>query len=144
VLTAVLTATLSPAAPVSNPRISGPIPSTGRPGDGSRNHPYLSMQSEVARQGYREDEFYVEGTANAYVIQPATNTATPDAGNPYAYKTRVIVRRPVSTGKFNGTVILEWINASANSDQENDWLWSHEHLMREGYAYVGVSAQARG
>jgi hypothetical protein len=102
------------------------------------------MAAEVAGQGYREEEFYVEGAASAYVVQPAQNRATPDAGNPYNFKTRVIVRRPVSAGRFNGTVILEWINASSNSDQENDWLWSHEHLMREGYAYVGVTAERGG
>ena len=129
---------------VSNPKISGPIPVSGKPGDRSRNYPYLSMQAEVAKQGYREDEFYVEGTANAYVVQPLERTATPDAGNPYAFKTRVIVRRPVSASRFNGTAILEWINISSNADQENDWWWSHEHMMRAGYAYIGVSAQPRG
>ena len=117
---------------------------SGKPGDRSRNYPYLSMQAEVAKQGYREDEFYVEGTANAYVVQPLERTATPDAGNPYAFKTRVIVRRPVSASRFNGTAILEWINISSNADQENDWWWSHEHMMRAGYAYIGVSAQPRG
>jgi hypothetical protein len=102
------------------------------------------MQAEVAKQGYREDEFYVEGVANAYVIRPPETVATPDAGNPYPYETRVIVRRPASNSRFNGTVVLEWINVSSGADQENDWWWSHEHLMARGYAYVGVSAQARG
>ena len=68
----------------------------------------------------------------------------PDPGGPYPFKTRVIVRRPVSNSKFNGTVILEWLNISEDLDQENDWWWTYEHLMRSGYAYVGVSAQPRG
>jgi enterochelin esterase-like enzyme len=54
------------------------------------------------------------------------------------------VRRPASRRDFNGTVIVEWYNVSNQYDQEVDWLQTHEHLVREGYAWIGVSAQRAG
>ncbi len=41
-------------------------------------------------------------------------------------------------------MIAEWINVSNNWDQEVDWFQTHEHLLQEGYAWVGVSAQRAG
>ncbi len=55
-----------------------------------------------------------------------------------------MVRRPVDPATFNGTVIAEWYNVSNQWDQEVDWFQTHEHLVREGYAWVGVSAQRAG
>lgn len=62
----------------------------------------------------------------------------------HAFRTRVVVRRPVDPATFNGTVIAEWYNVSNQWDQEVDWFQTHEHLVREGYAWVGVSAQRAG
>ena len=41
-------------------------------------------------------------------------------------------------------MIAEWYNVSNQWDQEVDWFQTHEHLLREGYAWVGVSAQPVG
>ena len=41
-------------------------------------------------------------------------------------------------------MIAEWYNVSNQWDQEVDWFQTHEHLVREGYAWVGVSAQRAG
>ena len=60
------------------------------------------------------------------------------------YTTRIVVRRPVDAAGFNGTVLAEWYNVSNQWDQEVDWFQTHEHLVREGYAWVGVSAQRAG
>jgi hypothetical protein len=57
------------------------------------------------------------------------------------YRTRIIVRRPVSQAAFNGTVLVEWQNVTAGYDL--DALWNRRHL-REGYVWVGVSAQRVG
>ena len=54
------------------------------------------------------------------------------------------MRRPVSARAFNGVVIAEWYNVSNQWDQEVDWFQTHEHLLREGYVWVGVSAQPVG
>ncbi len=60
------------------------------------------------------------------------------------YRTRMIVRRPADPRRFNGTVVVEWLNVSAGSDIAPDWSFAHTELMREGFAWVGVSAQKVG
>jgi Alpha/beta hydrolase domain len=82
-----------------------------------------------------EEEFYVSGVADAF----ATDGAKLASSVPY--RTRVIVRRPVSARDFNGTVLVEWQNVTAGYDL--DALWNRRHL-REGYAWVGVSTQRVG
>ena len=59
------------------------------------------------------------------------------------YKTRILVRRPTNPAHFNGTVLVEWMNVSAG-ESAPDWDFLNPMLMRDGYAYVGVSAQALG
>ena len=61
-----------------------------------------------------------------------------------SYKTRLIVYRPSNPKKFNGTVVVEWLNVSVGSDTAPDWIGDHTELIRQGFAYVGVSAQAIG
>ena len=41
-------------------------------------------------------------------------------------------------------MIAEWYNVSNQWDQEVDWFQSHEHLIKNGYAWVGISAQRAG
>jgi hypothetical protein len=67
-----------------------------------------------------------------------------DARRRGAYKTRVLVRRPTSPRKFNGTVIVEWLNVSGGLDAAPDWTFLHPFLKRDGYAWIGVSAQFVG
>jgi Alpha/beta hydrolase domain len=125
------------------PTVTGPIPVTAAPGDPSHNYPFFSTRPWLDRYNYEEEEFYVEGLANEYAITP-NQTATIATGGPYPYKTRVIVRRPKSADKFNGTVILEWINVTPMHDFEIDWSWSHEHLTRRGFVHIGASVQSNG
>jgi hypothetical protein len=61
-----------------------------------------------------------------------------------AFKSRVLVRRPIDASKFNGTVIVEWLNVSGGADGDPGFMYNSEEILREGYAYVGVSAQAVG
>ena len=53
------------------------------------------------------------------------------------------MRRPANPAHFNGTVIVEWMNVSAG-ESAPDWDFLNPMLMRDGYAYVAVSAQALG
>jgi hypothetical protein len=107
----------------SSPRVTGPIPVTARPGDPSRNYPFFTTVQWLEAFDYQEEEFYIEGLANAYVIDGRT-TGSVEPGSQYPFKTRVIVRRPKSARAFNGTVILEWINTAAFNDFEIDWTWT--------------------
>src|SRR5918995_1549059 len=130
----------APAAAVAGLALA--VPATAAPGDPSHDYPFFASDDGLAADGYVEREYFMAGTANAYVANGSTTATVASTG--HAYKTRVVVRRPASARDFNGTVILEWYNVSNQYDQEVDWLQSHEHLVREGYAWVGVSAQYAG
>ena len=52
--------------------------------------------------------------------------------------------RPVNRHRFNGTVVVEWLNVSGGADAGPDWILAHTELVREGFAWVGVSAQKVG
>jgi hypothetical protein len=146
---AVLVVTLVPASaavaedtltPISVPTVSGPIPGTV-PGDRlSTNledtYPFFSTPDDLAGAGYVEREFYLSGVADGYDGQG--NQVATDV----AYQTRIVVRRPLSDRKFNGTVLVEWQNVTAGYDL--DALWNGEAITRAGYAWVGVSAQRVG
>jgi hypothetical protein len=46
--------------------------------------------------------------------------------------------------KFNGSAPVEWLNISAGGDGAPDWNTTHREILRQGYAYVAVSAQRVG
>jgi hypothetical protein len=52
--------------------------------------------------------------------------------------------RPIKPRRFNGTVVVEWLNVSGGADAGPDWTLGHNELMREGFVWVGVSAQKVG
>ena len=56
----------------------------------------------------------------------------------------MIVRRPSDARNFNGTVVVEWLNVTAQFDTSPDWEYSRVELMRKGYVWVGISAQFIG
>jgi hypothetical protein len=129
---------VSPADP-PGPTVEGPIPGAV-PGDRlspvlTETYPFFSSWQDLAGNGYVEEEFYLSGAADAYATSGAK------LASDVAYRTRVIVRRPVAQRDFNGTVLVEWQNVTAGYDL--DALWNRRH-MREGYAWVGVSAQRVG
>jgi alpha/beta hydrolase family protein len=103
---------------------------------------------DLAARGYQEDEYLISGRANTY--EQASNwtedgvwpTRTTSGDNPYT--TRLMVVRPTNPAKFNGTVVVEWLNVSFGVDIPVDFSQSREHFIREGYAYVGVTAQKLG
>jgi hypothetical protein len=129
-------------AAVPNPTVSGPIPSPVIPGDVSHNYTFFSTTHDLATNGYVEEEYFFQGTANRYTTPPLTTATILDGGHPYV--TRMVVRRPVDPAKFNGTVLVEWINVTNGFDAENTWFFSWEHILRSGYVWVGVSAQRVG
>jgi hypothetical protein len=63
---------------------------------------------------------------------------------PQPYKSRMIVRRPTDPERFNGSVVVEWLNVTAGADISVDWGLTRHQIVRDGYAYVGVTAQPVG
>lgn len=140
-LAMVLTSALA-AAEVPNPLVSGPIAAPAIPGDASHNYVFFASDHPLAANDFVEQEFFIEGTANRYTTSGTSTGTVLDSGHPY--RTRIVVRRPANAKKFNGTVIVEWINVTNGFDAENFWFFTWEHILREGYAWVGVSAQRVG
>ena len=123
-------------------KVTGPVASTTPPRDPAHGYSYNSTPMDLAKQGYVEEEFFIEGKANSYVTPAGQTGSVKDSGHPF--KTRIAVRRPKSAAKFNGTVIVEWYNVSQGHDGEYDWFQSADHIVRNGYAWVGVSDQRVG
>jgi hypothetical protein len=73
---------------------------------------------------------------------PLATAEVVDAGHPYT--TRILVRRPTDADSFNGTVIVEWFNVSLSQDVDFVFAATHDYLLSNGYAWVGVSAQLPG
>jgi len=129
-------------ATVAAPTVTGPIARTSPVGDAARGYPFLASDVDLAKAGYVEEEYFISGQATRYNANGTTTATVTSTGHPYS--TRIVVRRPTAPAKFNGTVIAEWMNVSNNWDQEVDWFQTHEHLLQQGYAWVGVSAQRVG
>ncbi|PWW66497.1 alpha/beta hydrolase domain-containing protein [Actinokineospora spheciospongiae] len=119
------------------------------PGAGG-GHPLSGAEGivDLDRLGYTEDEYLMSGTATTYdqsglwTDDGRWNTKVTGTGT--AYTTRLLVERPSDPAKFNGTVVVEWLNVSFGVDIPVDLSQSYEHFAREGYAYIGVTAQKRG
>ena len=92
------------------------------------------LSYDLAALGYSNEELFLEGTARSYGPAPAEAP----------YRTRVVARRPLAPARFNGSVVVEWFNVSGGVDAAPDWDFTHRHLIREGFAWVGVSAQRAG
>jgi hypothetical protein len=122
--------------------LTGPI--TG----GDHGQPFSAMTpADLAQAAYTEAEFFVAGTATAFkpTAPPGVDgawTVAPDTTTPY--KVRMLVRRPSDAKKFNGIVVVEWLNVTALLEGAADFMQMQEELLREGYAWVGVGAQAAG
>ena len=132
----------SVSAQVPNPTVTGPIASTAVPGDASHSYVFFATNHELSVNGYVEEEYFIEGTANTYNTPTGATGSVLTTNNPY--KTRIVVRRPADKARFNGTVLVEWYNVTNGFDAENVWFFAWEHVLRSGYAWVGVSAQRVG
>ena len=118
--------------------VSGPI---------SEGKPTLLDTVDLAAHGYVEHEYFVEGEASDYVAMGALNLDgkwVARANGKAAYKTRIVVRRPSPTTQFNGTVLVEWLNVTTGKDAAVALRFAWEQLLRDGFAYVGVSVQQTG
>ena len=124
--------------------VTGPVPLTSALRAADHGYPFNASMLDLAKQGYVEEEFFIQGAARSYDIPRDQMSNASGSAATHPYKTRIVVRRPAAASKFNGTAIVEWTNVSEGFDNEVDWLHSAEHLVSTGYAWVGVSAQNVG
>jgi Alpha/beta hydrolase domain len=106
------------------------------------NPPAGSPRRDLAAVGYVCEEYFLEGTAEAYQHrgdEPPSSDGRwePEVFGEGPYRTRLLVVRPRNPALFNGTVLLNWQNVSAGAEitrPEDDEIY-------RGHAWVGVSAQ---
>ncbi|WP_407684869.1 alpha/beta hydrolase domain-containing protein [Mycobacterium sp. HUMS_1102779] len=102
---------------------------------------------DIAEVGCVAEEFFVSGTASAYL---PTAPLGPDGQwsvtpcETADYTTRLVVVTPADRARFNGTVLVEWLNVSGGIDAPAVWMMAHREIVRAGYGYVAVSAQRVG
>lgn len=86
--------------------------------------------SDLARHGYKEEEYYLSGIAPAITAAGEELLQAP-------YTTRILIRKPVDPARFNGTVVIEpfsWFG-----ERSAGWILTRDYLLRQGYAYVGYT-----
>ena len=102
---------------------------------------------QLATAGYIEQEFFLEGTARAYAARgewKSDGVWDVAPGETAPYKIRILARYPKQANRFNGVVFVEWFNVSGQSEGDPNFTVLQDELLRDGYAYVGVGAQAAG
>lgn len=97
--------------------------------------------------GYRAEEFFISGTAQSYSAAGELGAdgrwlAAPGATADYT--TRMVALTPAEPARFNGTVLVEWLNVSGGIDAPAVWMMAHREMLRSGYGYVAVSVQQVG
>ena len=102
---------------------------------------------DIADVGYAAEEFVISGTASSYSSATELDadgrwTVTP--ADTADFITRIVVLTPTERGRFNGTVLVEWLNVSGGIDAPAVWMMAHREIVRAGYGYVAVSAQRVG
>ena len=97
--------------------------------------------------GYLEEERFLSGTATSYAKEgqwDVDGSWSVKPASTASYTVRLLVRRPTDAKRFNGVVVVEWLNVTAQAEGAADFMQMQEEIVREGYAWVGVGAQAVG
>jgi hypothetical protein len=136
--------------PTSRPAVTNPVYAasatlTGPITTGHAVEPLSAQPLDLSTNGYVEQEYFASGTARALkaTSDPSDGRWTVEPTTSAFYRTRILVRRPSQAARFNGTVVVEWMNVS-EGESAPDWDYLNPELMRDGYAWIGVSAQALG
>lgn len=110
--------------------------------------PATSRAVQLSAHAYVEQEFFLQGQAQHYRPQPGWGKSghwdVQPHGAPHPYLTRLLVRRPADPTRFNGVIVVEWLNTTPGFDLDGGWVLTRDELMAQGYAWVGVSTQTEG
>lgn len=119
--------------------LTGPV--TG----GKFGRPFCAYFGDISKSGYVEEEYFAEGISKMYTpageLTRDGKWTLEEDGRSFPFKTRILVRRPIDSEKFNGTLLVEWTNTSRGYEIA---FCDSEDIYREGYAYAAVSAQPTG
>ncbi len=132
--------------PADNHAFIYPNPTVELPPDAGSPIVMGTMYS-LKNYGYEQVEYFYGGTANSYVNTSELkrdgkwDVAAADSAE---YKSRMLIYRPIDMSRFNGTVVMEWLNVTGAVDTSAEWTILHTELIRSGYIYVAISAQSIG
>ncbi|PRY13054.1 alpha/beta hydrolase domain-containing protein [Kineococcus rhizosphaerae] len=120
-------------------RSVAPIRDTGSVPFGTAHLPDLAMGVDLAAHGYVEEELLLSGAAAVWHRPVPGGEAVPRAVES-PFRTRVLVRRPAEAATASGFTLLEPLHP----DLDSALVWNDVHpwLLREGHAWVGVTAFA--
>lgn len=102
---------------------------------------------DVSSWDYTETEFFVRGSASSYTSESELSDDGEWTVTPYdtaEYTTRIVVRTPNDEARFNGSVVVEWLNVTAGLDVSPSFDLAKNEILRSGMIWVGVSAQRVG
>jgi hypothetical protein len=130
------------AAEVARATVTGPVEG------GAHGRPFGALEAaDLAAARVTETEWFFAGSATSYDkdgtwgvdgvwnVKPARTAP---------YKVRMLVRRPSDPARFNGVLIVEWLNVTAMQEGAADYTQMKEEIERGGYAWAGIGAQASG
>jgi hypothetical protein len=110
----------------------------------TRSIPFNAWPDDLSVYGYVEEEYLVSGLANIYryvpLAFPSPLVEVDEADIPYV--TRILVRRPMDSEPFGGTVMLEFLNATAGYDDAPMWNYPWRGIVERRAAWVGVTYDA--
>lgn len=132
-----------PRVAVPTPTVAGPV-STPLALNRIQGFPYTASAIDLRSHGYTEKEYFVSGTARAYSPVGTLGTDgqwTVTQASTAPYKTRILVRRPIDMHRFNGNVVVEWMNATTGRDLDVGWTFGYHGMLRDHDIYVGVTTQ---
>jgi hypothetical protein len=118
---------IAPCAPIT---LEGPIPNPlpGDPAAIADNPVAQNVRVETIPQSYVQEEFFFAGDVDVfdYDQHPGERGAFPGerlvaVQSDVPYKTRMVVVRPAQAKKFNGTVIVEFMNSTGGRDNAVMW-----------------------
>ena len=102
--------------PIANPLMSLP------PDAGEIN--LLAENFDLGDVGYQQSEYFLQGTATAFTNLGELGMDGVGAAQPgaqAAYKTRIVVNRPIDPADFSGDVLVEWLNVTAGFETPPSW-----------------------
>lgn len=127
-------------AAASATTVSGPLKG------GRFSRPFSAFLGDLSAVDYVEEEYILSGEASRFrpvgELSPDGRWTVESAGA-LPYRTRILVRRPRDPARFNGTLILEWINVTVGFDIAivGDTL---PGIYADGFAFATISCQRIG
>ena len=126
------------AAATPLPHVTGPIPVTAASYPfGAADH--TLVPEDLSKVGYVEDEYFVSGKANVYIVDRRRVRGHGAHARTCPYTTRILVRRPAKASRFSGNVVVEMLNPSNQFDLNIGWAMAHRQMVRNGDAWVGIT-----